>query len=329
MTNFIKSVDERTNLAGTNRLELLLFSLGHDSQTGREEVFGINVFKVREVMSIPDITQAPDMPPSVEGMISLRGHLLPVVNLAKFCALQIDEPPQIMIVTEYNNMMQGYMVHSVDTILRLDWNKVKTPPEMLSEQMGGVVTAVTELDNGRIVMIMDVEKVLADTTQDASSDNWFNDVEAAEKREVTVFFADDSLVARKQIMRTLDHMGFKHVSASNGLEAWEKLKAIAERAETAGQPVANFIQLILTDVEMPEMDGFVLTKKIKADIRFNGIPVIMHSSLSSDSNQNLGKNVGADDYVPKFDPTHLSETIEKNLADADAAPNAQKQLQQK
>ncbi|MCW8929811.1 MAG: chemotaxis protein [Gammaproteobacteria bacterium] len=327
MTNFIQSVDERTNLAGTNRLELLLFSLGHDSNTGREEVFGINVFKVREVMSIPEITQAPDMPASVEGMISLRGHLIPVVNLAKFCGLQIDEPPQIMIVTEYNNMMQGYMVHSVDTILRLDWNTVKTPPEMLSEQMGGVVTAVTELEDGRIVMIMDVEKVLADTAQDTSKDSWFSDVEASESREVTIFYADDSLVARKQISRTLDHMGFTHVSANNGLEAWEKLKEIADRADNAKQPVANFIQLILTDVEMPEMDGFVLTKKIKADGRFNDIPVIMHSSLSADSNQSLGKNVGADDYVPKFDPTNLSSVIEKNIAIA--ASKAQNKLEHK
>ncbi len=327
MNNFIKSVDERTNLAGTNRLELLLFSLGNDSQTGREEVFGINVFKVREVMSIPEITQAPDMPPSVEGMISLRGHLIPVVNLAKFCRFEVTEPPKIMIVTEYNNMMQGYMVHSVDTILRLDWNVIKTPPEMLSEQMGGVVTAVTELDDSRIVMIMDVEKVLADTTQDASADNWFNDVKAAEKRDITIFFADDSLVARKQITRTLDHMGFTRVNANNGLEAWQKLKSIAERAEVTKQPVSNFIQLILTDVEMPEMDGFVLTKKIKADPRFNGIPVVMHSSLSADSNKSLGKNVGADDYVPKFDPTHLSDTLEKNLEKFSI--NQQKQLESK
>jgi two-component system, chemotaxis family, chemotaxis protein CheV len=314
MSTFIKSVDERTNLAGTNRLELLLFSLGKDGTTGREEVFGINVFKVREVMSIPPVTQAPDMPSAVEGMISLRGQLIPVVDLAKFCNLQIDHDPQIMIVTEYNNMMQGYMVHSVDTILRLDWNRVKTPPDMLSESMGGVVTAVTELEDGRIVMIMDVEKVLADTAQNTTTDSWFQSSEVSEKREVTIFFADDSLVARKQIQRLLDHVGFTHISAINGLEAWNKLNEIAQRAEKNNQPVSNYIQLILTDVEMPEMDGFFLTKKIKADARFNGIPVVMHSSLSADSNQNLGKNVGADDYVPKFDPNSLSETIEKALA---------------
>lgn len=316
MSNLMKSVDERTSLAGTNRLELLLFSLGEDVNTGREEVFGINVFKVREVMSIPEITQAPDMPPSVEGMISLRGHLIPVVDLAKYCGLQITEPPKIMIVTEYNNMMQGYMVHSVDTILRLDWNTVKTPPAMLSEQMGGVVTAVTELDDSRIVMIMDVEKVLADTAQDASSENWFHDVKAKEKQEITVFFADDSMVARNQIIRTLDHMGYNHISANNGKEAWDKLAEIAKQADVNDLPVSDYIQLILTDVEMPEMDGFVLTKKIKGDERFNHVPVVMHSSLSADSNQNLGKNVGADAYVPKFNPTDLSTTLEDTLATA-------------
>jgi two-component system chemotaxis response regulator CheV len=323
MNNFIQSVDERTNLAGTNRLELLLFSLGKDVNTDREEVFGINVFKVREVMSIPEITKAPDMPASVEGMISLRGQLIPVVDLAKFCGLSIEKPPSIMIVTEYNYMMQGYMVHSVDTILRLDWNRVKTPPEMLSEKMGGVVTAVTELDDGRIVMIMDVEKVLADTTQDVSKENWFHDVQAREKREVTIFFADDSLVARKQIEKTLDHLGFTHVSAQNGVEAWQKLSEIADRAESHGRPVSDYIQLILTDVEMPEMDGFVLTKKIKNDERFDDVPVVMHSSLSADSNQNLGMNVGANAYVPKFDPQNLSTVLEDTLA------TAQKRLEKK
>ncbi len=314
MTKLIKSVDERTSLAGTNRLELLLFSLGKDINTGRAEIFGINVFKVREVMTLPAITQAPDMPPSVEGMINLRGQLIPVLNLAKYCDLHIDDAPKIMIVTEYNNMMQGYMVHSVDTILRLDWNKIKTPPDMLSESMGGVVTAVTELDDKRIVMIMDVEKVLADTAQDSSSENWFHDVDAADKRKITVFFADDSLVARKQIERLLDHMGFTHVNANNGLEAWNKLNEIAQRAANNNKPVSDYIQLILTDVEMPEMDGFVLTRKIKADTRFNGIPVVMHSSLSSESNQSLGKSVGADAYVPKFNPSDLSGTLEDALA---------------
>ncbi len=309
MPNFIQSVDERTNLAGTNRLEVLLFSLGKDDSTEREEVYGINVFKVREVMQVPDITHAPDMPESVEGMTSLRGIMVPVVNLPKFCGLNISAEPQILIVTEYNKHMQGFLVQSVENILRLQWNDIKVPPSMMSNQLGGLVTAVTELQDGRIAMIMDVEKVLAETAHFAQEESYFDDVSTLEGQGYTILYADDSSVARSQIERTLDHMGVAHISSINGAEAWNKLKEIAARAETTGLPVKDYIQAVLTDVEMPEMDGYVLTKHIKNDPRFAGIPVIMHSSLSAEANMSLGKGVGADAYVPKFEPKELSNKL--------------------
>ncbi len=314
MANFIQSVDERTNLAGTNRLEILLFSLGKDDSTDRQEVYGINVFKVREVMQVPAITHAPGMPPSVEGMTSLRGTMVPVVNLPEFCGLNISQEPQILIVTEYNKHMQGFLVQSVENILRLQWNDIKVPPAMLSDRLGGLVTAVTELQDGRIAMIMDVEKVLAETAHFAQDESYFEEVtNTLEGQGYTVMFADDSSVARSQIERTLDHMGVAHISAINGAEAWHKLKDIAARAETTGLPVSDYIQLILTDVEMPEMDGYVLTKHIKNDPRFNGIPVIMHSSLSAAANKSLGMGVGADDYVAKFEPSELSGKLVEML----------------
>ncbi len=309
MPNFIQSVDERTNLAGTNRLEVLLFSLGKDDSTEREEVYGINVFKVREVMQVPDITHAPDMPESVEGMTSLRGIMVPVVNLPKFCGLNISAEPQILIVTEYNKHMQGFLVQSVENILRLQWNDIKVPPSMMSNQLGGLVTAVTELQDGRIAMIMDVEKVLAETAHFDQNESYFDEVSSLEGQGFTVLYADDSSVARSQIERTLDHMGTAHISSINGAEAWQKLKDIAARAETTGLPVKDYIQAVLTDVEMPEMDGYVLTKHIKNDPRFAGIPVIMHSSLSAEANMSLGKGVGADAYVPKFEPKELSNKL--------------------
>ena len=309
MPNFIQSVDERTNLAGTNRLEVLLFSLGKDDSTQREEVYGINVFKVREVMQVPDITHAPDMPASVEGMTSLRGIMVPVVNLPKFCGLNISAEPQILIVTEYNKHMQGFLVQSVENILRLQWNDIKVPPSMMSNQLGGLVTAVTELQDGRIAMIMDVEKVLAETAHFAEEESYFDDVNTLEGQGFTVLYADDSSVARSQIERTLDHMGVAHISSINGAEAWTKLKEIATRAETTGLPVKDYIQAVLTDIEMPEMDGYVLTKHIKNDPRFAGIPVIMHSSLSAEANMSLGKGVGADAYVAKFEPKELSNKL--------------------
>ncbi|MDA0189527.1 MAG: chemotaxis protein [Proteobacteria bacterium] len=312
MSDLLKNIDARTKLAGTNKLEILLFSLGVDTRTGRRETFGINVFKVREVMRTPPITAAPEMPSAVEGMVSLRGALVPVVDLARYAGVQAGTPRDIMIVTEYAGHTQGFLVEGVDTILRLDWSQMKVPPDMLVAEMGGLVTAVTELQDGRLVMMMDVEKVLSETTN-YDDEFVYRSIKSIDKPELTVFFADDSVVARKQIERTLQAMGVRYVAAINGREAWNELEKMAAYATSLGRPANSMISLVLTDIEMPEMDGYILTKKIKSDPRFAGIPVIMHSSLSGMSNQQLGKSVGVDEYVAKFEPQRLSETLARRL----------------
>ena len=309
MSNFINSVDERTQLAGANRLEVLLFSLGFDQNTQREEVFGLNVFKIREVIQVPAITRAPDMPTGVKGMVSLRGSMIPVIDLAHFCNMQVNEPPTKLIVTEYNRTTQGLLVSSVEQILRMEWNDIKVPPPMMANRMGGLVTAVTELKDGRIAMVLDVEKILADTANLLGDPSVYEGIEN-KGLQGTVLFADDSAVARKQISDTLDHMGLNYLSAKNGEEAWEKLKELATRAEASHTPLSEMLQAIITDVEMPGMDGYVLTKKIKADSRFAGIPVVMHSSLSADANMKLGRQVGADAYLAKFDAVELANLLE-------------------
>lgn len=312
MSELLKSIDERTKLAGTNKLEILLFFLGVDQRTGRRETYGINVFKVREVMRTPPITSAPDMPAAVEGMVSLRGVLVPVVDLAKYTGIAASTPRDIMIVTEYAGHTQGFLVEGVDTILRLDWSKMRVPPDMLTAQTGGLVTAVTELEDNRLVMMMDVEKVLAETTN-YDDEMMYRAVVPVDKPDSTVFYCDDSSVARRQIERTLSAMGVKSVSAVNGRLMWEELEKMAKYAHSIGKPANQLISLVLTDVEMPEMDGYILTKKIKTDPRFAGIQVIMHSSLSGMSNQKLGQSVGVDEYVPKFEPQRLSETLARRL----------------
>ena len=313
MSDLLKNIDARTKLAGTNKLEILMFSLGKDLRSGREETFGINVFKVREVMRIPEITRAPEMPPAVEGMTSLRGALVPVIDLAKYIGMESDGVPGIMIVTEYNGHTQGFLVKAVDNILRLDWSAMRVPPEMLVAELGGLVTAITELKDKRLVMMLDVEKVLAETGHFGSDEMIFKSVKPLGKENRTVFFADDSSVARNQIARTLEAMGVKSISAINGRKAWDELSRMADYSETSNTPLKDMVQVILTDVEMPEMDGYMLTRKIKSDKRFNGIPVLMHSSLSSSSNQQLGKAVGVDEYVPKFEPQKLSQTLARLL----------------
>ncbi|WP_159878285.1 chemotaxis protein [Aquitalea denitrificans] len=311
MSDLLKKIDARTKLAGTNKLEILLFSLGHDQRTGRKEVFGINVFKVREVMRTPEITSAPEMPSSVEGMVSLRGSLVPVIDLAKYAGIVTSNKPEIMIVTEYNGHTQGFLVEAVDTILRLDWSAMRVPPDMITNRMAGLVTAVTELDQGTLVMMMDVEKVLAETSLVDDSHHFIN-IEPV-KEERMIFFTDDSAVARKQIERTLEAMQIKYAYAINGMRAWEELQKMAMQADLTGKRLNETLHLVLTDVEMPEMDGYMLTKLIKSDPRFAGIPVLMHSSLSGSSNQKLGQSVGVDEYVSKFEAQKLSMKLREML----------------
>ena len=311
MSELLKKIDARTKLAGTNKLEILLFSPGIDQRTNRRETFGINGFKVREVMRTPELTTAPEMNASVEGMVSLRGQLVPVIDLAKYTGIVTESKPEIMIVTEYNGHTQGFLVEAVDTILRLDWALMRVPPEMISNRMGGLVTAVTELQNNALVMMIDAEKVLSETTHIDDSFQYVNIQPVTEQR--MVFYCDDSTVARKQIERTLDAMNIHHAAAINGRQAWDELQRLASQADTAQRPLKDLLHLILTDVEMPEMDGYMLTKLVKTDTRFAGIPVLMHSSLSGNSNQKLGQSVGVDEYVSKFEPHKLAQKIRQLL----------------
>ncbi|MBS4095785.1 MAG: chemotaxis protein CheV [Sulfuricella sp.] len=321
MSDLLRKIDERTKLAGTNRLEILLFSLGLDQRSGRRETFGVNVFKVREVMRVPPITSAPEMPASVEGMVSLRGQLVPVVDLVRYVGVETDQKPQIMIVTEYNQHVQGFLVEAVDTIMRLEWSAMRVPPDMVNVQMAGLVTAVTELADKRLAMMVDMEKILSETTRydDSRMFEAIHAIEQPKNKTYTLFYADDSATARAQIQRTLDALGVKSAHANNGKLAWEELQRIAAAAEAHHELVSQYIQVILTDVEMPEMDGYVLCKNVKSDPRFAGIPVLMYSSLSS-VNEHMGRAVGVDAYVSKLQPQKLAEAITFHLKLAEGEP---------
>ncbi|MBI3525188.1 MAG: chemotaxis protein CheV [Betaproteobacteria bacterium] len=300
--SMLESVDARTQLAGSNLMEILLFSLG------TRETFGINVFKVREVSKTPKITKTPNMPAGVEGLISLRGNVIPVLSLARSMELS-DAPGGLggsMMVTEYSKRILGFLVHDVDRIIRVDWSKVRAPDSVVTGGSHRFITSITELPNGKLVSILDVEQILADTFGDVP----VTEVERlGDDAEYNVFFADDSAVARKKIAEVLDKMGVKHKHALNGLEAWTRLAGMAAHAQQTKKDLRDEVQLILVDAEMPEMDGYVLTKNIKSDARFNGIPVVMHSSLSSEANHAMGKRVGVDAYVAKFDAGMLSDTL--------------------
>jgi two-component system chemotaxis response regulator CheV len=187
----------------------------------------------------------------------------------------------------------------------VEWDKVRAPDNVTS---GGhhFITAITELQDGKLVSILDVETILASTFGEAV----VGQIQPLEDgHEVTVFYVDDSAVARKKIAETLDKLGVRHKHALNGLEAWTRLEGMANHAQQRGVSLREELSLILVDAEMPEMDGYVLTRNIKGDARFEGIPVVMHSSLSSEANRAMGKSVGVDSYVAKFDADVLAETL--------------------
>lgn len=301
--NLIDNIDARTKLAGSNKMEILLFTLGS------REIFGINVFKVREVSQTPKITKTPNMPHGVEGVISLRGNIIPVIALSKFIAGEdqtVEEGyASTMIVTEFSKHTQAFLVHDVDRIIRVDWDKVRAPESMLAGNQA-LITAITELPDGKLVSILDVEQILSSVIGEVIIPELPASTIAPES---FMFFVDDSMVARKEIVSVLDKIGIKYHQANNGKEAWDKLQSLANRAVQDGEFLGEKLKLILVDAEMPEMDGYVLTKHIKSDHRFRGIPVVMHSSLSSNANKAMGASVGVDAYVAKFDPLVLADTL--------------------
>jgi two-component system, chemotaxis family, chemotaxis protein CheV len=308
VSTLMKEVDARTRLAGANRLELLLFHLGE------AETYGINVFKIRGVMRRPALTRMPETDARIEGLAHVRGQTMPVVNLRETLSLSglgSSTSQGYVIMTEHNQSLHGFIVAGVDRIINISWDLIKQPPLMLQSHGGGTVTAVTVLDDARMVLILDVEKILADISPRSDEELYADILASASPRGKTVLFADDSLVARKQIIKTLTRLGLSYVQATTGREAWEYLNAAADKAAAEGRRVQDAIHLILTDIEMPEMDGFTLTKHVSSDQRFAGIPVIMHSSLTGTCIAAKGKAVGATDYITKFDPKVLADVIQR------------------
>src|SRR5215213_1647742 len=201
--SILDSVDARTRLAGSNTMELLLFSLG------TKEIFGINVFKVREITRTPAITRAPNLPRGVEGVVSLRGSIIPVIALGKLIGIEGDVCSNTtMMVTEFSRHVQAFLIHRVNRIARVEWERVRAPDSMLVGR-GSCITAVTELPEGKLASVLDVEHVL----------------EHVQRADGSIFFADDSAVARKEIVRVLDMLAVQHQHAANGREAWERLQS--------------------------------------------------------------------------------------------------------
>ncbi len=308
MAKWMAEIDQRTSLAGANKMELLMFHLG------TEEIYGINVFKIREVMQMPPVTKIPDSDPRILGLVNLRGENVALIDLAQAIGLgPMSIQGAKLIIAEYNDNKQGFLVGGVDRIIRMSWERIQVPPPMIQSSRQGAVTAVTKLEDGRMVLILDVEKVLAELHPRADDEVLVGIEMVNELAGRRVLIADDSVVARKQIVKTLERLGMKWEETQTGKEALTRLRHCAEIAEDGGQSIYDFFSGVITDIEMPEMDGFSLTKHIREDARLQGLPILMHSSLSGDCNIERGKSMGVTDYVTKFQPAELRDKLIKHL----------------
>ncbi|MBK6387765.1 MAG: chemotaxis protein CheV [Rhodoferax sp.] len=311
MTTALHDVDERTNLTANNKFELLLFRLGEAPGTDRRELFGINVFKVREILVMPTITAMANAPANVMGVANIRGQIIPVINLPAVVGCVPKRGLTILMVTEYARTTQAFAVEEVDEIVRLEWNQVLAA----EGNGGGLVTSIARLDgsveNTRLAQVLDVEQILRDvmpTSQEEITPQSIGIAVNLPKGSV-ILAADDSPMARSMIEQGLKAMGAPYIMTKTGQEAWDRLQAISEEARAEGKTVQDKVALVLTDLEMPVMDGFTLTRNIKQDQRFKSIPVVIHSSLTGTANEGHVKTVGADAYVAKFVAKELALTI--------------------
>ncbi|OBS09790.1 chemotaxis protein CheV [Acidihalobacter prosperus] len=303
MTDILTAVDKRTRLAGQNRLELLLFRLD------RQQIFAINVFKVREIIPLPKLKGVPQAHPYVLGIANIRGRPTSIIEVARPLGRRgvAAGEESFVIVTEFNRSVQGFRVASVERIINISWESVLPPPK--GSRSGHYMTAVTQYED-QLIEILDVERILADVqgVNTDLSDDIREKETGNDDTAPSVLVADDSSVARLQVRRTLEQLGMQVTLANDGREALDKLEAIAASGGTE-----RGFDMIVSDIEMPRMDGYTLCSRIRADKRMADMPVILHTSLSGSFNQAMVDRVGATAFLPKFQPNEFAETILKVL----------------
>lgn len=286
---------------GSNEMELVDFRIfkQEDNQV-YEGIYGINVSKVREIIKLPKLTELPGTPEFIEGIFDLRSVVIPVVNLAKW--MKIKEPESAeknsrVIITEFNNVLIGFIVHEAKRIRRISWADIE-PASFMSNSSsveGSKITGVTKIEGDNVLLILDLESVIQDLglyepdTQFTTSEN--------ENFSGLALVLDDSSTARKIVKEALVKMGFDVLEAMDGKEGLEKLN---ELYELYGEDLSKNLKIIISDVEMPRMDGFHFAANVKEDGRFNKIPIVFNSSISDHFSENRGVEAGGEAYLVKF-----------------------------
>jgi len=304
MAGVLESVNSRTQLVGANRLELLLFRLADD------QIYGINVFKVKEVLQCPHLYELPKRNPIVRGAAHIRGGTISIIDMNHATGHQplenIDDC--FVIIAEYNRTTQGFLVRQVERIVNLNWEEVHPPPKGSGKQ--NYLTAVTQVD-GKLVEIIDVERILAEIAPvpEGISEEIIEDSVANELTSRHVLIVDDSAIARKQVQRGIETLGVTTALLKDGREAMDYLTGMIEEGK---DPIRELI-LIISDIEMPEMDGYTFTAACRSDPKLKDLHIILHTSLSGVFNEAMVSKVGADDFLAKFYPDELARRVTKQM----------------
>lgn len=308
MKKVLDSVDQRTNLVGENRLELLLFRINST------QLFAINVFKVKEVVKLPALSAMPGSHHNIAGVANIRGQSIPVINLRGaigFTPMPLTEESNL-IITEYNRSIQGFLVGKVEHIVNMTWGDIMPPPKTAgSHNYLTAITKIEEQGRSQLVSIIDVEKVLAEIIDYdiRLSEGVLDETLAPEMPGRKVLIVDDSSTARRQVRETLSQLGIEIIEASDGLQALNLLKSWADD----GKDVASELLMMITDAEMPEMDGYKLTSEVRSDPRMSSLYITLNTSLSGSFNHAMVEKVGCNQFISKFQPDLLVGVVQTRL----------------
>lgn len=309
MSELMSSIDQRTKLVGENRLELLMFKLG------TRHTFALNVFKIREVITVPFMNQMPGSHHNLSGVTNYRGASIPIIDLRsaiKITANEADYEAGNVIITEYNRSVQGFLIGQVMRIINTSWSDIQPPPSTAGKN--NYLTAITQIEidgNNELVEIIDVEKVLAEIVDyDISiSEDVLDEKVTTHLEGKKILIVDDSATARWQIRETLTQLGLVIIEQNDGLKALNLLKSWADE----GKKVTDEILMMFTDAEMPEMDGYRLTSEVRQDPRMSDLFIALNTSLSGSFNEAMVEKVGCNRFISKFQPDLLVDVVQQRM----------------
>ena len=309
--------------SGTNELEIIEFHLHKTLPNGGHKVchYGINVAKVREVIRVPETSDYPNAQRHMVGVFSLREKLIPLVDLAGWLGISTPEDltHKVVIVTDFNKMINGFLIDSVRSIHRVSWEQVESPSQFLEAGENDCVVAVVRRD-GMLIMILDFEKIIADINPELSMDKYdvtldrsvlINDKMLAKREAKTILIVDDSAFIRKMIENTLRSAGYNIITAKDGGDALEMLMEFENLADQDNASISDFVSAIITDVEMPRMDGMHLVKRLRESTAYRQMPIVMFSSLMSEDNRAKAMALGANDTITKPEIGRMVGMIDK------------------